>query len=215
MSDIDLLLEEIEHLKGRLLHHGVSLKDGFRYQSNSANVAASHIWYAVDSIQRNVRSERLKSRNLDERTTVHKWKTTTIMFARSAWDKVKTKNGLSSSISVGPAKVEKWESYASIRVGHMWKFKVFDKGLSVADSLNGPVFVASATPKSSAFMREVGVDCYEAMVADSSKARLPETGFLFSWVSENGRVAFYHPDFKRGCGHVRNKIVGEIASLME
>ena len=118
-------------------------------------------------------------------------------------------------MGIGIAAIDKRWSYAMIRVGHMWKFKVFDAGLSVAGSLSGPVFVASATPKSSAFMREIGVDCYDALVADSSKARQPETGFLFRWKSPRGQAVFYHSDFKRGCAHVRNKIVGEIASLME
>lgn len=215
MSEIDLLIQEIEQMKERLAIHGLPPSQAFKDGYAGESAVTRRLMACADEMRRELKNARLSRRNMDKRSAVDRWRSITSVIARTAWGKVRTKNGLGASIGIGTATIEKRDSYVMIRIGHMWKFKVFDAGLNVADSLNGPVFVASAIPKSSAFMREVGVDCYEALVADSSKSRQPETGFLFSWKSPRGQAVFYHSDFKRGCVHVRNKIVGEIASLME
>lgn len=97
-----------------------------------------------------------------------------------------------------------WE----IRLGPNWKRRVYDRGIALADTTAGQVFVMQAKPKSSAFLKDEGIAVFEAEVYQSSASGGAQTGYVFKSAgpTDGSDFVIFHEDFMRGVNLIRRRI---------
>lgn len=104
-----------------------------------------------------------------------------------------------------------------ISLGPNWKRRVFDRGISLADTTTDPVFVMQAAPKQSSFLAEDGIAVYDAEVYRSSVSGGAHTGFVFRSAGPTGGSDFvvFHEDFMRGATLIKRRIArGVLEALL-
>lgn len=104
----------------------------------------------------------------------------------------------------------KWE----IALGPNWKRRVYDKGIALADTASGRVFIMQATPKSSAFLRDEGITVFDVEAYVSSASGGAQTGYVFKSAGPTGGSDFvvFHTDFMRGVTLIRSRITRGVLS---
>jgi hypothetical protein len=225
---------EMEVIRGRLLSFGIT----HNQMNNHGHVSDEKLREWLDarqsemqrffcvmpilkaylSIKGEMTTLRSARRSTDRRTIVERAVSRAKIRASITWnERVKTKYGLTATFGISPvASCSKTDSFVHVNIGMMWRRKVYDEGIAAPEGKDGRVFVVQAEPKSSAYLKANGIDCWEALVTDSSKTREPEEGFVFRFPSGDGvTTSIYHQNFKRG-GEVAMKRMSEaIIELME
>ncbi len=231
---VHIARREAEYLRGRLLSYGITYEqmhdsgipsgvdiadwiDAPRTKPE-ALFALLALVKAYRSIVGDLRLLRSSMRSQIRESTLKRAVNRAKIRANITWSEiVRRKNGPTAMISVAKyPRCVKNESYASIHIGPMWKRRIYSEGIAHADSIDGKVFVMSATPKSSAYMKANGIDCWEALVVDGSKSNPEEHGFVFRTIAADGSyAAVYHKNFRRGSEVAMKRMSETIIELME
>ena len=141
--------------------------------------------------------------------------------ASKALNEIQQKNSTAYEMQCNgkPASVEKIGGYRHakviITVGVGWLMRVKGAGIAIAETSSKPVFVVSATPKSSAFLAEEGVTAFEVLAYEAATSSAKEGYVLVSRGPTDGQnFVVFHEDFMKGVALIRRRISKKVLATL-